>query len=231
MTLEISRNYNLADTYFESFAAFALHLGAVWGFTIDVDRVVALEADLTVKREIARPGFVALSLLRVKVEKGVTKYVKTAAVIKRRVAQAYGCTQLCVNCNGTGKVRSAKSGKPVGDRVCDSTGLNLDSCLVPRTEGSKCRTCKGTRSITIKKTQQSLECGNCRDWPDVIQGCKTNRDTLRESGDEELIEFAVFLEDAKLLETYIPFLKQGILDIPDGLLDDEGDDDSDDDVE
>jgi hypothetical protein len=227
MTFAIHPNYNLHDVAFESFAAFAMHLGAAWGFSVDVDRVLKLEQELTTRREAARPAFLDLTFIRTKVEKGVTKYVKTTAVIKRRVAGAYGCAKLCTNCGGTGKIRSAKSGKPVGDRACDSTGLDLDSCLVPRTTGSKCRTCRGTRSFTVKKTGAVVVCGNCDGWPDVIPGCKTSRDTLRESGDEDLIEFAIFLEEAKLLETYIPFLKQGIDDIPLELIDDENEDESD----
>lgn len=226
MTLEMRRNYNLHDVAFESFAAFALHLGAAWGFRVDLDRVLVLERELTERREANRPTFIAAGFLREQTKKGVLSYVKTGAVIKRRVAAAYGCVKPCATCGGTGKVQSAKSGKLVGDRACDSTGLDLDSALVPRTTGSKCRTCRGSKFITIKGQETAIPCGNCVTQPEVIPGCQASRDTLRESGDEDLIEFAAFLEDAKLLETYLPFLKQGIVDVPVEDDDDSADDDS-----
>lgn len=221
-TFALQRNYNLHDVPFESYAAFALHLGAAWGFSVDVERVLKLEQELVAKREKARPAFIDLTFIRMQVKKGVQKYVKTQAVIKRRVAEAYGCTKVCEGCGGTGKVPSSNSGKPVGHRNCDSTGLDLDSCFVPRTKGSKCRTCKSTGFVTPKKGDPHA-CTNCKDQPELIPGCQTSRDTLRESGDEDLIEFAVYLEEAKLLETYIPFLKKGISEVPLELLEDEED--------
>lgn len=210
---------NLHDVARQVYAALAMHLGAVWGFTVDPEAVLARQAELQTKRAAELEQFITLGLLRWKKAKGITKASKHTAVIKRATAIAYGCSGACPMCAGTQKVTSAKSGKPVGCRACDSTGLDLDSAPVPRTKGSKCRTCKSTRMIGPDKV-----CTQCAGQPEIIPGCSTSRDTLSETGAEDMINFAVFLEEAKLLETYIPFLLKGISDVPDDEDEEEGDD-------
>ena len=247
-------NYNLHDLARQVYAAFAMHLGAIWGFTVDPEAVLARKAELEAQRKDELGTFVDLGFLRWKKQKGakgciacggtgkvpgefITKMLfgvatqepvvcqqchkasKHTAVIKRENALSYGCTGACPTCAGTQKVKSSKSGKPVGCRACDSTGLNLDSAPVPRTKGSKCRTCKSTREVG-----PGVTCTQCAGQPDVIPGCKTSRDALTESGAEDLINFAVHLENAKLLETYLPFLLKGISDVPDDDEDEESED-------
>ena len=237
-------NFNLHDIARQVYAALAMHLGAMWGFVVDPEAVLKRQAELETKRAGELKTFIKSGLLRWKKQKGAKgcptcrgtfkittddedktcttchKSSKHTAVIKRRTAIAFGCTGACPVCAGTQKVKSAKSGKPVGCRPCDSTGLNLDSAPVPRTKGSKCRTCKSTRLIGTEP------CAQCAGQPDVIPGCSTSRDTLSESGDETLIDFAVHLEEAKLLETYIPYLLKGISEVPDDDEDEESDDDA-----
>lgn len=245
-------NYNLQNLAAQAYAAFAMHLGAAWGFAIDPDAVDELEKRIRANREKDLKVFLELGYLRLKREpnhkldaaetsvvraatagteltepqrlvladllkRGVLKPSKNTAVIKRASAIAYGCKGACPVCQGTQKVKSAKSGNPVGCRACDSTGLNLDSAPVPRTKGSKCRTCKSTRIVGTGA------CANCAGQPDVIPGCGTSRDALSESGEEALINFAAFSEEAKILETYIPFLRKGISEVPDDDEEDEED--------
>lgn len=210
-----SQSLNLHDVARQSYAALAMHLGAAWGFMVDPVAVDALEARVRSTREEELARFLQLGFLRWKKVKGVSKATKNTALIKRTSAIAYGCTSACATCAGTGKVPSSKTGKPVGDRMCDSTGLNLDSAPVPRTKGSKCRTCSGKRQYAVKGTGQIIGCAQCVGQPDVVPGCGTSRDALSESGEENLIDFAVFSEEAKILETYIPFLRKGISEVPD----------------
>lgn len=217
-------SFNLHDVARQSYAALAMHLGAAWGFMVDPAAVDALEARVRATREEDLEKFLKLGFLRWKKVKGVSKATKHTMVIKRQNALAYGCSGACSTCAGTGKVPSAKTGKPVGDRMCDSTGLNLDSAPVPRTKGSKCRTCSSKRQYAEKGTGKIVACRQCVGQPEVVPGCQTSRDALSESGLEDLIDFAVHLEEAKLLETYIPFLRKGIADVPDDEDEDEGDD-------
>lgn len=220
-------NNNLQNQSAQAYAAMAMHAGAAWGFAVDLDAVDKLEDEKIKSRADAMVGLVAIGLMRPKGD----DYSKVSAEIKRRVALAYGCNGACTVCAGTGKVASAKTGKPVGCRVCDSTGLDLNSAPVPRTEGSRCRTCSGKRSFVRKTkaskmvpaTESTEPCSQCEGQPDVIPGCQVSRDALAESGDEDLMNFAHFLEDQKILSTYLPFLKKGISNISDDEIDDEDD--------
>lgn len=253
------RSQNAHDVARQCYAAWAMHLGAAWGFCVDPDAVETLELETIASRQDAIALFVQLGYLReehdseranaIVAAKGwpkkwfrkkdtglnlepadrvklllalreggaVEKVVKNTGALKRSVALAYGASGACSTCAGTGKVRSAKSGNPVGCRMCDSTGLNLDSASVPRTNGSKCRTCSGKRAYAKKPNNASdnpifvVTCAQCDGQPDIVPGCGTGRDALYESGDDEvLIPFGEYLLKAKILETYIPFLKKGM---------------------
>ncbi len=220
--LRPARSDNLHNVAFQTYAAFCLQLGAVWGLTIDLPKVEELESTVRASRQEAVEHFLETGLLKLKKDKGVIKPVKATARIKNLTAAAYGCTVPCPNCNGTGKIPN-KKGKLIGDRVCDSSGFDLDKAPVPRTAGSKCRTCKSTRSY-VDKTGSVVDCTSCIGLPEIIPGCETSRDALTESGDEELINFASYLEQSKLLETYIPFLKKGINEVSDEETEDDTDD-------
>lgn len=215
-------NYNLHNLAAQAYAAWAMHLGAAWGFRVDPEAVDALEDRVTKARESEIEVFIRAGMLKYKrepkqsldaiearviksltatgspahtaaalgmTEETVRNYIakltaqgalstsKSTSTIKRRVAIAYGCRTPCVPCAGSGKVPSEKTGNPIGCTACGSTGLDLSTAPVPRTDG---------------------------------EGVGTSRDALSESGDELLIDFAAFTEEAKILETYIPFLRQGI---------------------
>lgn len=236
-------SYNLHDVARQVYAALAMHLGAIWGFKVDPEAVDALELKVRASREVSITELVRLGFLRWAKAKGVKfetpvaiaelsaedalalfradqlKLTRNTGAIKRTAALAYECRGACPTCAGTGKVPSAKSQKPVGCRMCDSTGLNLDSAPVPRTKGSKCRTCRGGRSYSTasKKNPNGnvVPCLQCTDQPDIVPGCATGRDALYESGHDDLISFASYSEQNKIIETYLPFLKRGIADVPD----------------
>lgn len=227
-------NDNLHNLSAQCYAAFAMHLGAIWGFAVDVDAVETLEARVLKSRAESIPKLVAwgflcydlkgTTLAQTMLDLAAGRPVQTkreTGNVKAAVVAAYDVGALappCRKCAGKRKVPNAK-GKPVGCRVCDSSGYDLDRSSVPRTKGSKCRSCAKKR-----KEDPAYVCVVCAGEPEIIQGVSSGRDTLVESGDEKLIEFASSLEEKKILETYIPFLKTGLVDDD---IDDEDEDEDD----
>lgn len=121
------RSRNMHDSANQVASAFALHLGAAWGFRIDQDYVDRIEADALAGRddkEVTRPFFEA-GLLRIK----GGKVSKDTAVIARRVALAYGAStdSPCLVCAGTGKVPSSANPKSkINCAECGATGFALE---------------------------------------------------------------------------------------------------------
>lgn len=103
--------------------------------------------------------------------------------VRRAVARAYGCAGSCEVCGGTGKCVSAKTGKPINCVTCSATGLDVTSAPVPRSDPSN--------KFPIGQVQ-------------------TGRDVLFESGDENLLAYALAGEDDKVLATYVPDLRKGV---------------------
>jgi len=106
---------------------------------------------------------------------------KDTVFIKSRMARAYGASGPCPTCGAMRKVKSEKTGKPI---IC---------------KGDK--GCDGTgldlsKAIYLPRTPAG--------------GIAAGRDDLSESGDEDLIGFAQYSEDDKLLSVYLPFLKKGM---------------------
>lgn len=232
------RSRNLHELSNQCFTAFAMHLGAAWGFTVDQAAVDEVERRVLDGRPERAAPFFTSGIFRWKRERNKTtglmeqKPAKHMAVIKGKVARAYGCHGACSFCNGSGKVPSPKAvrrtcgkkcsrvlgtcalcdntgerwDKLINCKPCDATGLNLDSAPVPRTDGGKCACVK--RSADGKTVDD--DCEEC-EGSGIICGIGTGRDVLQESGDEELINLAEFLEDAKIPETYLPWLREGRL--------------------
>jgi hypothetical protein len=217
-----------------------MHLGALWGFCVDIEAVEQLEQRVRGSRIVAIERFVNHGFLRYNLTKPrisleqtlidlhagkPVKPQKETGVIKAAVVAAYDVGSIvatCPKCKGARKVPNAGGKKLVGCRRCDTSGFDLDQSKVPRTKGSRCRSC-----IAAKKKNPHYVCPVCVGEPDVIPGVAAGRDTLAESGDDYLGDFAGYLEDAKILETYLPFLKSGLVDDDD--IDDDDDDESPDD--
>lgn len=162
---------NLHDHHVQVYKHFCLHLAAAWGIRANPRLVDDLERAVTEYRNEAT-HFQELGYFS-------TGGTKTKEIAKQ-VALAYGSTEDCDICRGTGKLVSLKTGKPVNCTHCSGTGLYPVSS-VPRTDPS----------------------------PSFPHGqIKTSRDVLVESGHEDLIDFAAFLEDEKISSTYIPFLRE-----------------------
>lgn len=178
---------------FQARAAFAMHLGSVWGLRTNADRIAAIEAKVTTYTDMPEELIASLGLtsqgkgrvltadLRVLFAKhGMLKPdgSDNRSGIKYAVALAYGAdaNALCETCKGTRKVPSEKTGKPVNCKVCDSTGLLLPDS-VPRTPAD---------------------------------GIAADRDTLEGTGNELLEAWAYAGKNNKMIQTYLPWLKEGI---------------------
>ena len=165
---------NLADLPRQVRAAWALHLASLWGIRTDPVAVGALRARADAAMTVAVAQGQAAGFLR-------ADGTEDQAIVKRAVVEAYAPTRKpCRSCDGTGKVLSEVSGKPIackGPRSCDGTGYDLtDALAVPRTE-------KG--------------------------GVRLDRDTLEESGDERLEAHGHITEIEKHRSTYLKFLESG----------------------
>jgi hypothetical protein len=121
---QVEHNENLHDLSNQCYAAFVAHLGAVWGFPVDGNAVVALEDRVTKAREQNTARFVREGILK------LDGKVNTAE-LKRRTTIAFGSRAACKTCNGSGKT-AGKSKKLIGCKVCSSTGLESGDG-VPRT--------------------------------------------------------------------------------------------------
>lgn len=171
-------------------AAFALGLGAVWGFAVNRKHIDKLEADTIAAINAGAGQFIKLGLVRREDRgKDAGKLKKNSAMLKKLVALAYGGTEgSCPRCAGTGKTKSEKSGNDINCQDCSGSGVDLAATpAIPRTEPST-------------KT------------PDG--GVMTERSVLVDSGSELLYDFAEWGENEKILSTYIPALKAGLPMIP-----------------
>jgi DNA polymerase-1 len=176
---------NLHDMIRQARAAWALHLSCMWGLRTDGARVAALKEKLTILNGAAQKRFTELKFFR-------PDGSKDTSLVKRYVATAYGAKGKCPICAGTGKVPSPSSGKPI---VCKSVD-SLDS------EGSIVRIgCDGT----------GFDLATAPMLPRSEKGAVScDRDSLMESGDETLYDFASVSEGEKQEGTYLPFLEKGV---------------------
>ena len=121
---------NLHALALQAYYAWAAHLGSAWGLNVPQDEVDALEARVDAAREGAVAPFKAAGIIR-------DDDTENQGVLKRLVAVAYGSRDLCVQCNGEGKVDNiTPSGKKsrINCKACDGTALQLTPA-VPRSEG------------------------------------------------------------------------------------------------
>ncbi len=182
---------NLHDHSIQVFSAWCLHLGAAWGIRTDPGAVEVLAEAAGRGRDAGRQKFVDAGFLR---EDGS----ENQAAVKKAVAIAYGCSGTCQACEGEGKLyklgakgqrlaSSATNCKP-----CNGTGLDLATAPVPMT------------SPTAEAVAKAEAAGG-----KAYGNVQTGRDVLFESGDELLADYASYLEDDKILDSYVPWLREG----------------------
>jgi len=224
---------NLHQVSDQTYSAFCLHLGAAWGFHVDQTKVDKIEAYALRRRgKLIQPFLDAGIVYR---DDDGTLH-EDQCKLKRLVAIAYGATQPCPHCAGTGKIPSPTQ-KPI--RCTDCKGY----CLPTAKDGPKCRAWReatggncGRCSNTGMIPHPNPKMINCiikgakatedEEGEDDVKTCDgtglvlphamprtdgdgvpIGRDPLAEAGDEFLLSLAVYKDDAKVLKDYIPYLR------------------------
>lgn len=216
----VRRSRNLHDLANQVGTAWAMHLGAMWGFRVDQSAVDVIERDALEGRAEAEEPFIEAGLLK-RNRDGSTS--KDTSAIARKVALAYGAdpARPCAACKGTRKVLSSKA-KPVRCPTCKgkappASGLATADALTPGASIT-CITCRGEGKIADPKAL--INCTDCAatgldlsaapDIPLTPTGkIAAGRDPLTESADETLMDLAGHFESAKVLEVYVPYLRKG----------------------
>lgn len=178
--------------------AFAMQLGAVWGFEVDQDAVDAVEKRVTAGRAEIEKHLVAEGILRTKREKGVDRLAMLQSVVKRMTALAYGAKDPCPRCTGTGKIGSPKNPKAKINCCAwqtDDAGLPIINPATGKVD--KTKTCDGTGLVLIPEVPRAKK-----------GGVSIGRDSLSESGDDLLLEVGEYDLNKKTIKTYIPFLRK-----------------------
>ncbi len=131
---------NLGDLSNQAEAAWALHLGAMWGMRTAPERVTELRA--RVERDHAafvdkfkRLGFYKLDVNGDPILDHNGQAMQDGRVIKRAVIFAYGGgASACRSCVD-GKLKSDISGKPINCKDCSGTGLDIGGAPMTPTGG------------------------------------------------------------------------------------------------
>jgi len=170
---------NLHRVSEETYTHFCLHLGGgIWGLRTDPVAVEALEERVTKIREKRLAHYQEMKWIR-------SNGSEDQAPVKRRVAEAYGATESCPECEG-GRIyppqRIGKSGKPLS-----------------RGNGKRCPECDGSALVLTSQIPRT-------DKGAIAKG----RDVLVDSGDDVLADYAELSETAKIVGTYLPWLRQGV---------------------
>jgi hypothetical protein len=126
--IQKKRPENLHSNPEQARAAFALHLASVWGIRTDPVTVAQVAAEIEAGHAAALARFAAIGLFR---PDGPKAGSKDSAKLARMVALAYGGEGTCKDCDGSGKVPSPKTNKPINCSTCGATGLDISS--VPTT--------------------------------------------------------------------------------------------------
>jgi hypothetical protein len=206
---------NLHEVANQTYSAFCLHLGAAWGFHVDQSKVDVIERYALWRREKLIGPFIEAGIIR-------ADGTENRSVLKRLIALAYGASEPCPHCNGTGKVPHP-----------EQPTLQCPDCrgrCVPWKAGGKikapevasCARCSNTGRVL----HHNVKMTGCSDadeitcdgtglmlTPDVPRakkdGIQFGRDALVESGDEHLLmPYGYYLEDAKVLKDYVPYLRE-----------------------
>lgn len=218
---QIAHNKNLHDHQNQVYTDFCLSLGAAHGLMVDPHAIDALEIKTVEDRATRQKRLVKLGYLRETIKKGETILVKNGALVKRKIALAFGCHGDCPACAGGGKVPGQTTHTACRGLGCDDCDLGKVAKLKRHQacSGKGCDDCLGGQvAATLKACPDCSGTGlNLKSAPYPLTatgGVSAGRDALNESGDDELLEYAAYDETAKILSTYIPWLRKGIA--PDG---------------
>lgn len=201
---------NLGNLREQTEAAFAAWLGACHGFRTDPQKVAELAAVLEEKNKKFVERFKAKGWIR-------DDDTEDTNAVKKAVAAAYEATGTCKRCGGLGRITTfdACRGEKVKGRFRGCVGDGCGACGGSGTMPKIGPTCKNVFDDDGALVENGCDgTGFDLDTAPLMprsdkQGVKTNRDTLSESGDEDLADYGEN-EFQKGLTTYIPYLQSGI---------------------
>lgn len=217
-------------------AAFAFQLGAVRGIRTDRARVMALYETSQAKRTAMMVRYKALGFVRpdetenqAAVKRAVAKAYGASGTCSR-----CGGGMKCPRCTGTGVARrggTCSDCEGQGFLIGRIAGKQLVECRGEKVkgryrgcQGQACTSCKGTKQVEESKAPSTcwMSDGGCDGTGLDVRTAPTlhtittptglisiSRDTLSESGDDDLHDYGESEHD-KILDTYLPFLIQGV---------------------
>ena len=171
--------------------AFALHLGAAWGFSVDQEAVTAEMTRVEKIRAAVAPKLIELGYLKWKKDKGQLKLSESRRKIARAVALAYGAKGDCPYCQGIGKVPDPKKAPK---RIAYD----------PEKHGAACDECQGTgvqleTAAALRYTEPSATHPRGQIQADA--------DVLNEAADDDLRRLYDYKADQKVVTSYGPALR------------------------
>lgn len=216
-------------------AAFALQLGGIRGIRTDAVKVAALRKKAQAKRTTMMVRYKALSFVR-EDETENQAVVKTA--VAKAYGATGTCSRCggglaCWRCDKTGqrkgRVCSTCEGKgflhgKIRNTIQEPCRGAKERGRYQQCKGEACLTCGGTRQVAILGNPVTcwMSDGGCDGTGLDVSTAPTlntittptglisiSRDTLSESGDDDLRDYGESEHD-KILDTYLPFLEQGI---------------------
>lgn len=221
-----ARHRNLCDLGAQVGTQFALHMAGSWGLNVNQASVDKIETQALRGKGDADKPFIASGIYR-------EDKTQDLARTKKLVAVAYGATEPCETCSGTGKVPSPKAktircrecrgasaatkatpavlnwkiGNPNGCDACKNTGQYLDPTALVICYGGTYTDDEGKERKVKTCDGTGLELIPSVPRSDK-EGIGYGRDVLNDSGDDHLIALAAFQEDAKDLNVYVPFFRR-----------------------
>ena len=169
-------------------AALAMQLAATWGLRTDpvavaeLSRVAKAEYDSTI--ELLNQHGLA--------KQDGEELKKDSAAVKARVAIAYGTDPLsvCPVCNGSKKVPSPKTKKPIQCKACSATGLEIGPA-VPRTPADGIKADRMTLEESADPVLESLADADAKTWQTYVPFLQ------RATQHPETIDFNAVLETGR----------------------------------
>jgi hypothetical protein len=189
---QIADGRNLHDLPAQIRAHWVLHLSAMWGIRTDKPWVDEFTAKVTAEHSRSRAHFLAAGLLK------VNRCTKVKGVLQQPDhIDRDALLEACVRAEGEAAVNAAEETK--------ARAAALRKALADVDAGRPMR--YGTDKKALETLVTAVYQG---DPPTSAKGnIRTNKDTLKESGDPLLEEFAKAQDNEKFFSTYLKVLAQG----------------------
>lgn len=201
-----------------TWAHFCMHMGAVYGFRTDGERIAAIEKKINATFDQDNERFLAWGFMRQE---------------QAHHSTLTGNEPPCAICKGAKQVPSKKTGRLIKCGDCAGSGRTLPMVLKENGAAIRrevilayggdpsvpCTHCQGKGRVPSPVSDSKVNCKPCgatgihvpRSVPRTpADGIATDRDTLDGTGNSKLEAWAEAGKNDKMRETYLPWLKKGI---------------------